>query len=104
MISCLAIHTTDRSEKHKRKLCHKSSVIGVPNLLVVVVSQNKEGGGGSSSSSVQILIDNETGHKKEIEERKKASKSATILYILRRKVTNGILRTKELGGTLNKIE
>ena len=81
MISCLAIHTTDRSEKHKRKLCHKSSVIGVPNLLVVV-SQNKEGreGGGSRSSSVQILIDNETGHKKEIEERKKASKSATILY------------------------
>ena len=80
MISCLAIHTTDRSEKHKRKLCHKSSVIGVPNLLVVV-SQNKEGrGGGSRSSSVQILIDNETGHKKEIEERKKASKSATILH------------------------
>ena len=67
-----------------------------------MVSQNKEGGGGSSSSSVQILIDNETGHKKEIEERKKASKSATIL---RRKVTNGILRTKELGdkGNISKI-
>ena len=46
--------------KHKRKLCHKSSVIGVPNLLAAVVSQ--KGGGG------QILIDNETGHKKEKKE------------------------------------
>ena len=53
---------------------------------------------GQSEGGGQILIDNETGHKKE----KKASKSATIL---RRKVTNGILRTKELGdkGNISKI-
>ena len=79
MISCLAVHRSIWKTQEKimsQKFCNWCPQFASRR------GQSEQGGGGgsSSSSSVQILIDNETGHKKEIEERKKASKSATILY------------------------